>query len=213
MARQSLLSPDSWGQPQLVAIGGQLAGLAVKGTDAKLVQPGTQQVEPVPETAPPQGEQAWQSFPAQGTQPVPTWLPTFPRCHPALSPPPRSAPGQCPKLLVQGRDAISPSPLSAQALGAPHYEQPRSPRKSKLGMRATRTPKCPHLLSGLWSWEDSTLRHPGSPQLPHLPTVPGHWDRIPACGARGSMGVPPAPVLGSLEGLQNWVTAGSLHSR
>ena len=39
-------------------MGGQLAGLAGRGTDVKLEQPGTQQVEPVPVTAPPQGEQA-----------------------------------------------------------------------------------------------------------------------------------------------------------
>nr|KAF6437925.1 hypothetical protein HJG59_008648 [Molossus molossus] len=169
----SLLSPEPWGQPHRVALGGQLAGLAVRGTDAKLVQPGTQQVEPVPETAPPRGGQAWQSFPAQGTQPVPTWLPTFPRCHPPLSPPPRSAPGQCPQLLVQGRDAISPSPLGAQALGAPRYEQPRSPRKSKHGMRATRTPKCPHLLSGLWSWDTQTSWLPTAAPPPHCPQALG----------------------------------------
>lgn len=121
--------------------------------------------------APPQGERAWQRLSARGTQPVPAWLPrlpTFPRCHPPLPPPPRSAPGQCPGLLAQERDAISPSPLGTQALGVPHHQQPRSPKKSKHGIR-TRTPKVPpHLLAGFsQSWEDWTLRHPGSPKLPH----------------------------------------------
>lgn len=94
--------------------------------------------------APPQGERAWQRLPARGTQPVPAWLPrlpTFPRCHPPLPPPPGSAPGQCPGLLAQGRDVISLSPLGPQALGVPHYQQPKNPRKNKYGIR-TITPKC-----------------------------------------------------------------------
>lgn len=147
------------------------------------------------QSAPPQGERAWQSLPARGTQPVPAWLPrlpTFPRCHP-----PRSTPGQCPRLLAQVRDTISPSPLCAQALGVTHYKQSRSSRKSKHGIRATRT----HLLSGFFqSWEDWTLRHPGSQQLLCLTIAPRRWDKISACSTRGSIGVPPAPVLTLPEG-------------
>lgn len=73
--------PRSLGSPQCGS--GWAAGrVGRQSTEAKLAQPGTQQVEPVPRTAPPQGDQAWQSLRGQGTQPVPTWLSTFPRCHP-----------------------------------------------------------------------------------------------------------------------------------
>lgn len=80
-----------------VAMGGHLLGLAGRGTDAKLEQPGAQQVEPVPGTASPTpGRAGWQRLPARGTQPVPASLPrlpTFPRCHPPLLIPPSQQQG------------------------------------------------------------------------------------------------------------------------
>lgn len=180
-------------------------GLAGRGTDAKLEQPGAQQVEPVPGTASPtQGERAWQRLPARGTQPVPAWLPwlpTFPRCHPSLPLPPMSGPGQCPGLLAEGMTFPC-------HLWVPRFLWYLIMSNQEASGRVIRTPKCRPPLSGLfqsWGTWDTQTRY--------LPTAPSHWDKMSACGARGSVGVPPAPVLDSLEeGLRNWVAAGPLHS-
>lgn len=101
-------SPDPWEQssPSPVAMGGQLLGLGGRGINAKLEEPGAQQVEPVPGTsAPPQGERTWQRLPACGTQSVPAWLPrlpTFPRCRAPSFPSPQVNTWVMPRALVQG---------------------------------------------------------------------------------------------------------------
>lgn len=125
----------------------------------------------------------------------------FPTLPPLSAPSPYVSTWAVPRAPGR-RNAISLSPLGAQVLLVPHYEQPRSLRQSKHGIRVTRAPKCPPPLSGLFqSWGTWDT------QMPYLPTAHSHWDKILACGARGSVGVPPASVLDSLEeGLQNWVT-------
>lgn len=153
--------------------------------------------------APPQGERAWQRLPARGTQPIPAWLPrlpTFPRCHP-----PRSTPGQCPRLLAQGGIPFSHHPWVPRLLGSLTISNQEVPGKVNMASGQQEPPSAPHLLSGFFqSREDCPLRHPGSQQLLCLTIALRHWDKISACGTRGSTGVPPAPVLDSLkEGLQN----------
>lgn len=68
-------------------------GLASRGTDTKLQQPGVQQVEPVPGTASPTPGRAGLAEASCLGHPACTALllrlPTFPRCHP---PPPRPLP-------------------------------------------------------------------------------------------------------------------------
>lgn len=136
------------GSEHSVTMGGQLLGLASRGTDAKLWQPGVQQVEPVPGTASPTpGRAGLAEAPCLGhpacTALLPR-LPTFPRCHPPLFPPPtRSAPRQCPGLCYkEARDAIPLSSLGAQALRVPHYHQWRHSRKvnTTSGLHQSLTP-------------------------------------------------------------------------
>lgn len=124
-------------------------GLASRGTDAKLRQPGVQQVEPVPGTASPTpGRAGLAEAPCLGhpacTALLPR-LPTFPRCHPPLSPPPtRSAPGQCPgPWYKETRDAISLSSLVAWALRVPHYQQWRSSGKVNTASALHQSPPPP----------------------------------------------------------------------
>lgn len=166
-------------------------GLAGRGTDAKLEQPGAQQVEPVPGTASPTPGRAGLAEAPCPRHPACTRLaPTaahFPTVPSPLPPPPRSASKQCPGFLAQGKDAVSPSPLGAQALGVPHYQQPRSPQKSKHGIRPKRTPKCP-----LPPCRPPPVLGRLDTQTPWLPTAapPGRWDRTSAGGARGSAAAP-----------------------
>lgn len=142
-------------------MGGQLLGLASRGTDAKLRQPGVQQVEPVPGTASPTpGRAGLAEAPCLGhpacTALLPR-LPTFPRCHPPLSPPPtRSAPGQCPgPWYKEARDAMSLLSLGARAVQVPHYQQWR--RSGKV-----------NIASGLHQYP--------TPTSYRLPLIPGRLD-------------------------------------
>lgn len=120
--------------------------------------------------APPQGERAWQRLPARGTQPVPAWLPrlpTFPRCHPPLPPPPRVSTRAAPRAPGARKGCHFPVTPGCQALGVPHYQQPRSPRRASMASGQQELQGAPHLLAGFSrSWGDRTLRHPGSLQLP-----------------------------------------------
>lgn len=152
-------------------MGGHLLGLASRGTDAKLRQPGAQQVEPVPGTASPTpGRAGLAEAPCLGhlacTALLPR-LPTFPRCHPPLSPPPtRSAPGQCPgPWYKEARDAISLSSLGARALQVPHYQQWRSSGKVNMasGLHQSPTPT-PYRAS--FDPGKTGHRHSGSLELP-----------------------------------------------
>lgn len=113
----------------------------------------------------------------------------FPTLPPLSAPSPYVSTWAVPRAPGR-RDAISLSPLGAQVFVVPHYEQPRSLRQSKHGIRVIRTPKCPPPLSGLFqSWGTWDT------QMPYLPTAHSHWDKISACGARGSVGVPPSSCL------------------
>lgn len=153
--------------------------------------------------APPQGERAWQRLPARGTQPVPAWLPrlpTFPRCHP-----PGQHQGSAQGSWHKEGIPFPHDPWVPRLLGYLTTNNQEVPGRVNMASGQQEPPSAPHLLSGFFrSWEDWTLRHLGSQQLFCLAIAPRHWDKISACGTRGSIGVPPAPVLDSLkEGLQN----------
>lgn len=165
------LSSGPWGQWAQCGYGWAAVGLASRGTDAKLQQPGVQQVEPVPGTASPTpGRAGLAEAPSLGhpacTALLPR-LPTFPRCHPPLSPPPtRSAPGQCPGLWYkEARDAISLSSLGAQAPQVPHYRQRRRSRKVNMAPGLHQSPT-PTSYRASFDPRKTGHRHSGSLELP-----------------------------------------------
>lgn len=197
-------------------MGGQLAELEGRGPNAKLEQLGAQQVEPVPRAAQPHpGDSGGQRLPASGTQPVPAWLPrlpSFPRCHLPSPPPPRSAPGQCPGFLAQEGMPFACHPWVPRLLRHVTTSNQEAPGRAILSSGQQEPQSRPHPLPGnFWSWETGTWTL-WLPTAPHTHTAPrlGQNFRLRAAG---SVGVPPAPVLGALEeGLQNWVTASAPHS-
>ena len=169
-------------------------GLAGRDTDARLEQPGAQQVEPVPgTTSPTPGRAALAEAPCPRHPACTRLAPTaahFPTVSSPMPPPPQVGNLAEPRAPGTRKGCCFPAPLGAQALGVPHYQQPRSPQKSQHGIRPRRTPKHPPP-----PWKPLPVLSRLDTQTPWLPAAapPGRWDRVAACGVRGRVEGPRLP--------------------
>lgn len=140
---------DPWGQHEQGGDGGQLLGLAIRGSNAKLQQqPGVQQVEPVPGTAcPTPGRAGLAEAPCLGhpacTALLPR-LPTFPRCHPPVPSPHQVSTRAVPRALVQGSKGCHfPVILGYPGSSGTSLSVVEKLRESKHGIRVIAAPSLP----------------------------------------------------------------------